>query len=79
MDKKNQKNKGFNNIFEAFAFIPQMALSFAIPIFLGVLAGNWLDERLGTGFIFLILLFLLGIAGGALGAYHLYQSIFMKK
>lgn len=64
---------------EALALMTQLGFTLATPIVLGALAGNWLDERLGTGAIFLILLLILGIVMGILGAYHLVTSVTKKR
>lgn len=42
--------------------VTQIGLLMAIPIFLCVFAGIWLDERFGTSPLFLIILILLGVA-----------------
>jgi Uncharacterized protein conserved in bacteria len=69
MDDK-KKNSSFNSVLEAFAFIPQISFTIVTPIILGALAGHWLDGKLGTGMIFLLILLCLGIAGGFYGAYR---------
>lgn len=74
-----KKKNSFETIFEAFAFIPQLALSFAVPVFLGAVAGNWLDDQMGTGSVLFIGLGLLGIGGGAFAAYQLFMTISKKK
>jgi len=77
-EKNEKKKEGFESIFEAFAFIPQVSLSLAVPVFLGALAGNWLDNKAGTGSIFFIIMLILGIGGGAVSSYHLFQIITKK-
>lgn len=42
------------------------AMTFALAVALFALAGSWIDRRLGTSPIFLVLGFLLGTAGGML-------------
>ena len=44
--------------------------SFAATALLGLLAGIWLDHRLGTSF-WVLLLFFAGVALGAYGAWRL--------
>lgn len=42
--------------------VTQIGLLMAIPIFLCVFGGIWLDERFGTSPLFLIIFILLGVA-----------------
>lgn len=42
------------------------SFTFAVAVALFTLAGVWLDAQLGTGFVFLIVGFLLGTVGGLL-------------
>jgi len=78
MENKDDKKKGIGSMFEAFAFIPQMSLSFVIPIFLGAMAGNWVDDKLGSEPVFFVLLLLLGTCGGTVTVYRLFQRISKK-
>ncbi|MDD3168049.1 MAG: AtpZ/AtpI family protein [Eubacteriales bacterium] len=69
---KEEKNKktGANAGLEALTLLTQLGLTMAIPIVLGAVAGHWIDGKLGTGMIFLLILLCLGIAGGIIGAYR---------
>jgi ATP synthase protein I len=69
-NQNNQENKKKLSILDALAVIPQVSLSIAIPIVLGAAAGHWLDQKLGTGIIFFLILLFLGIAGGFYSAYN---------
>jgi ATP synthase protein I len=60
------------------AFVSQLVMSIITPIVLGALAGHWLDGKLGTGIIFFLTLFCLGIAGGIFNAYKLINTIEKK-
>lgn len=42
--------------------ISQVGLLMAIPIFLCLFVGNWLDQKFGTNGLFLIIFILLGVA-----------------
>jgi F0F1-type ATP synthase assembly protein I len=42
----------------------------AIPILIGVFAGAWIDNKLNSQPIVLIIMILMGLAAGILGAYH---------
>lgn len=61
------------------AFISQLGMTIITPIILGALAGHWLDGKLGTGIIFFLILFCLGIAAGIYGSYKLIKTIEKKK
>ncbi|MDD2190456.1 MAG: AtpZ/AtpI family protein [Eubacteriales bacterium] len=64
--------------FVAITFISQLGMTIITPIVLGVLAGNWLDNKLGTGNIFFGIFFVLGIAGAVFGVYKLITVIWKK-
>jgi undecaprenyl pyrophosphate phosphatase UppP len=51
------KIKDYKNL----ALITQIALIMIIPIFAGLLFGKWLDEKLQTGNIFLLVMIILGV------------------
>ena len=63
----------------AFTVISQTGLMIVIPIILGAAAGHWLDEKLGTGIIFFVILLLFGIAAGFYGAYDQISSVIKWK
>jgi Mn2+/Fe2+ NRAMP family transporter len=44
----------------------------------GAAAGRWIDEKLGTGIVFSLILICLGIAGGIVGAYRLVVAVQKK-
>ena len=71
------KNKGTG--YEALILCSQLGLTLAVPIVLGALAGHWIDGKLGTGMIFFVLLLLLGLAGGFVGAYQQIMAVTKKK
>lgn len=57
--------KGNNhNIFRLLALFNQFALHMLVPIFLCSFLGYWLDQKLGTGFLFVFFFFLGALAGG---------------
>lgn len=43
------------------ALVSQIGLLMAIPIFLCIFAGQWLDEKIGTNGVFLIIFMILGV------------------
>ena len=50
MDKKKETG------YEAYALVSQLGFTIAIPIILGAASGHWIDGKLGTEPIFLLLL-----------------------
>lgn len=79
-EKEEAKEKsGWQTGFEALAIIPQLSLSFVIPIVLGAFAGQWIDRKLNTGVIFFLIFLLLGIAGGTYSAYRQFLLLTKKK
>lgn len=81
MDKNDEprEKRSSSNGLEALALFSQLGITMAVPIVLGVLAGHWLDERLGTKILFLILLACMGIGAGMMGAYHQIMSVTKRK
>jgi len=63
---------------EALVLVNQLGLTIAIPIVMGAAAGRWIDDKLGTGIVFTLILICLGIAGGVLGAYRLVAAVQKK-
>ncbi|MFH1848348.1 MAG: AtpZ/AtpI family protein [Candidatus Omnitrophota bacterium] len=57
------------NIFYYLQLITQIGLTIVIPIILGILAGVYMDKRLGLKGIFTVAFLLIGIAGGFYSAY----------
>lgn len=54
MDKKNVAPLKY------IGLITQLGVSMTVPIVLGVLAGRYLDDRLGTNNVFLVILIIVG-------------------
>ena len=59
----------------ALALMSEIGFGIAIPILLGVFGGNYIDERLGTGGLFLVGGVLLGVASGMYNAYRLIAKV----
>lgn len=57
--------KGLKNL----ALVTQIAISMISPIFLGLLIGNYLDKKLNTSPILVIIFMVLGVCSGFLMAY----------
>lgn len=73
--EKEAANRPAGTVPEALALLTQLGFTLALPIVLGALLGNFLDETFGTNVLFLIVFILLGVAGGIIGAYHLVQTV----
>ncbi len=66
-------------IFKTLALITQLGLSMALPIIIGVVAGKYLDERLGTGYVLLIVFSIIGVLASFRNLYHLAYKSTRKK
>lgn len=75
MPNKPNKSTGY----EALVLITQLGLTLATPIVLGAVAGHWIDGKLGTNMIFLVILVVFGVAAGIMGAYSQITSVIKKK
>ena len=59
---------------KAIITITQFGIDMLVPIFLCSMAGRWLDGKLGTSWIF-ILMFFVGAAAGAGNVYRLARKL----
>jgi F0F1-type ATP synthase assembly protein I len=55
---------------ENLALLTHIALIMIIPIFASVFAGNWIDKKLGTNNIFLLIFVILGVIISFLNLYR---------
>lgn len=55
--KSNEKSKVLENL----VLVSQVGISMLVPILGGILLGNLIDRKLGTGIIFLLVFTVLGI------------------
>ena len=78
-DGKTDQRFVVKSVLDALAIVPQMSLTIAIPIVLGVLAGHWLDEKFETKPVFFLILLCLGIAGSVTGVYRLIRILWKGK
>ena len=58
-------------MYQNLVFVSQIGISMALPIFFGVYGGNWLDERVGTHGIFLLIGILLGVGTSFMNLYKI--------
>ena len=63
-------NRDFR-MYENLVFVSQIGISMAMPIFLGVYGGNWLDQKIGTTGIFLLLGILFGVGTSFMNLYKI--------
>lgn len=68
--KKNQPP----SVWAPLALVGQLGLTIAVPIAVLAILGNYLDGRLNTGHVFVLLGLLLGLIAGIYGAYRLYKT-----
>lgn len=72
--RKDDKKKTFQTL----SLITQLGLVMIVSIGMASALGIWLDRRLGTSFITVILFFLGAVAGGQ-GAYRMMKQIFKEE
>jgi hypothetical protein len=65
-------------ILQSLAVASYFGVSLAISVVLGFLAGQWVDSRLGTAFIFTLIGVLLGLVAACLSAVRLYRATLLK-
>ena len=53
------------------ALFSEIGIILLVTVLLGVLAGKWADDRLGTLPVFVLVGFFLGLAVGSVGIYRL--------
>ena len=65
------KSKDRVGIARALAMVSKIGITMLVCVFAGVWIGNWLDEKLGTSGIFLIIFIIIGVISGFLNIYKL--------
>jgi F0F1-type ATP synthase assembly protein I len=66
------------SIVRALAVASQFGITLAVSVVLGFLAGQWLDGRLNTAYIFTLIGVLLGLGGAIAGGIRLYRAVLRK-
>ncbi len=66
-------------IARALAVVTQIGVIMVVCVFAGVWIGNWIDSKLGTTGIFLIVCILLGVAAGFMNVYRVLTKGLRKR
>lgn len=69
----HRKKNGLENL----VLVSQLGINVMTPVFLCLIAGDWLDHKFGTSLTVLFLL--LGISAGGLSAYKMARSTIEKE
>lgn len=67
-----------NNVYKSLAFITQFSINMLVPIFICTYLGIFLDKKLGTSYI-VIILFFMGAAAGFRNIFIMAKSIYDDK
>ncbi len=65
------------NVFESLMMISQFGINMVVPVLLCSFAGIFLDKKLGTSYL-VIILFFVGAAAGGRNCYRFAKKIFDK-
>ncbi|MTI53372.1 AtpZ/AtpI family protein [Geosporobacter ferrireducens] len=71
----NDRTKVLKNL----SLLSYIGLSMTAPIFTGVLLGKWMDEKLQTGNIFLILFICISVPSSFVSVYKIVMKDIKKK
>ncbi|QUH19098.1 AtpZ/AtpI family protein [Alkaliphilus sp. B6464] len=71
------KKKG--SVFENLALISQIGISMVVSIMISLYIGKWLDDRLGTGPVFLFIFIIIGIASAFMNVFKLIEREIRQK
>jgi len=67
------------SVFKGLSLITHLGLVMTIPIFGGVMLGNFLDKKLHTNNVFLLILVIIGVVSGFINVYKIVMSDIKKK
>jgi F0F1-type ATP synthase assembly protein I len=62
------------SIVQSLAIASQFGITLAVSVVLGVFAGQWLDARANTGFVFTLIGVLLGLVAAASSTVRIYRA-----
>ncbi|MBN2285469.1 MAG: AtpZ/AtpI family protein [Tissierellales bacterium] len=66
-------------ILENLALVTQIGIVMIVPIMIGLFLGKFLDEKLGTGNIFLLIFIIAGVGSAFLNVYKIAMRDYKKK
>lgn len=66
------------SVYQALTMIGQFGINMLVPVFLCSFLGIFLDKKLGTGFM-VILLFFVGAVAGGYNVYRFSRRVFLKE
>lgn len=75
--QRMKKNKYDKEVYRSLTLITQFGINMLVPIFLCTFLGIFIDNKLGTRFI-VILMFFLGAAAGARNVYIFAKNMYDK-
>lgn len=64
-----------NDIYKSLAYLTQVGFNIFTPILLMTLLGVWIDKKLGTGHMALMICILLGVGAGILNILKLGKKL----
>ena len=67
-----------NNVYKSLAFITQFSINMLVPIFICTYLGIFLDKKLGTSYI-VIILFFLGAVAGFRNIFYMARNVYEDK
>ncbi|MDQ3808710.1 MAG: AtpZ/AtpI family protein [Chloroflexota bacterium] len=72
------RNRPTISVVQSLAVASQFGITLAVSVFLGYLAGQWLDGRFNTGIIFTLIGVLLGLATATTSTVTLFRATLRK-
>ncbi|MBF8983758.1 AtpZ/AtpI family protein [Lutibacter sp. B2] len=71
--------KGKKDIFRNLVLLSHIGIMMIIPILGAVYIGNIVDQKLGTGYIFMFIFIIVGVASSFLNVYKIVMKDIKKK
>ncbi|MCR4740382.1 MAG: AtpZ/AtpI family protein [Lachnospiraceae bacterium] len=65
-------------VYQSLTMILQFGINMLVPVFLCSYIGWWIDKKLGSSFVF-ILMFILGALAGGRNVYRMARQVYDKK
>lgn len=78
MKRRSRRNHYDKSVYYSLTLVTQFGINMLVPIFLMSALGVYLDRKLGTSYI-MIILFFAGAAAGAQNVYRMAKRIMDKK